>query len=92
MGFWIHFGTQTYQSPTQTDIGGGRNLKKPKEHLYILLGVKSYSINLQDEQVIIESLLPSGIIHQLLESTGRKAILRGHGSETGPGLYILHYN
>ncbi|CAB4002671.1 Copper chaperone for superoxide dismutase [Paramuricea clavata] len=43
-------------------------------------GVRSYNINLRDEQVTVETNLPSGEMQQLLEETGRKAILRGHGT------------
>ncbi|XP_028405838.1 copper chaperone for superoxide dismutase-like [Dendronephthya gigantea] len=43
-------------------------------------GVESFNINLHDEQVTVETNLPSGLIQQILEQTGRKAILRGHGA------------
>jgi hypothetical protein len=35
----------------------------------------------------VETNLPSGEIQQLLEETGRKAILRGHGTTQGMGKF-----
>ena len=43
-------------------------------------GVQSFNINLHDEQVTVQTYLPSGKVQQILEETGRKAILRGHGT------------
>jgi hypothetical protein len=51
----------------------------------MIAGIKSYIINLNDEQVTIETNLPSGNVQQILEGTGRKAILRGHGTTQGIG-------
>lgn len=51
--------------------------------IWCISGVNSYIINLQDEQVIVESILPTGEIHKLLEDTGRKAIFRGQGTQAG---------
>ena len=49
----------------------------------LITGVKSFNISLQDEQVTVETNLPSGAVQQILEETGRKAILRGHGTTKG---------
>ena len=40
-------------------------------------------MNLAEEQVVVETLLPSGQIQELLESTGRNTVLRGHGAGGG---------
>lgn len=46
-------------------------------------GIESYSVNLSEEQVVVETSLPSGQIQKLLESTGRNTVLRGHGAGGG---------
>lgn len=49
----------------------------------LITGVKLYNINLHDERVTVETNLPSDEIQHILEETGRKAILRGHGTVQG---------
>ncbi|XP_064600867.1 copper chaperone for superoxide dismutase-like isoform X4 [Liolophura sinensis] len=46
-------------------------------------GVKSFNVNLEKEQVLIESNLPSSRLLEIIESTGKKAVLVGYGSSTG---------
>ena len=45
-------------------------------------------MNLDNEQVLVETTLPSGQIQELLEQTGRKTVLRGHGAGGG---YIYYF-
>ncbi|XP_071800030.1 copper chaperone for superoxide dismutase-like [Asterias amurensis] len=45
-------------------------------------GVSSLDINLAQEQVIVESILPSSQLLELLESTGRRALIKGQGVST----------
>ncbi|XP_070570243.1 copper chaperone for superoxide dismutase-like [Ptychodera flava] len=42
--------------------------------------IKTLDINLGNEQVVIETTLPSSQVIDILESTGRRATLQGHGS------------
>ncbi|XP_038072125.1 copper chaperone for superoxide dismutase-like [Patiria miniata] len=49
-------------------------------------GVSSLDINLAQEQVVIESILPSSELLELLENTGRRAVVKGHGVSNGKHL------
>ncbi|XP_078591575.1 copper chaperone for superoxide dismutase-like [Branchiostoma floridae x Branchiostoma japonicum] len=42
-------------------------------------GVHSFSIDLPTEQVVVETTLPSAKVQELLESTGRRAVIKGMG-------------
>lgn len=44
-------------------------------------GVQSVSVNLAQEQVVVESTLTSFQIQEILENTGRRAVLKGQGSK-----------
>lgn len=47
-------------------------------------GVKSVSIDVGKEEVLVESALTSAEVQALIESTGRRAVLKGiGGSEQG---------
>lgn len=47
-------------------------------------GVKSVSIDLSKEEVLVETALTSTEVQSLIESTGRRAVLKGiGGSEQG---------
>ncbi|XP_072032516.1 copper chaperone for superoxide dismutase-like [Amphiura filiformis] len=45
-------------------------------------GIKSVSINLAQEQVIVESTLPTAEIQDLIEATGRRVVIKGQGTAT----------
>ncbi|XP_033734618.1 copper chaperone for superoxide dismutase-like [Pecten maximus] len=45
-------------------------------------GIKSVKINLENEQVIVEGTLPSNSVKDLIEATGKPAVLQGYGSST----------
>lgn len=47
------------------------------------LGVKSVDVNLEKEQVIVESTLPSDTLKNLIESTGKRAVIKGYGGNSG---------
>ncbi|XP_069116317.1 copper chaperone for superoxide dismutase-like isoform X1 [Argopecten irradians] len=49
-------------------------------------GIKSVKINLENEQVIVEGNLPSSRVKDMIEATGKLAVLKGYGSnaETPP--------
>ncbi|GAB1604456.1 copper chaperone for superoxide dismutase-like [Argonauta hians] len=50
-------------------------------------GISSYDINLENQQVVVKSVLLSSQIKDLLEKSGRKVALKGYGSEfTGKNL------
>lgn len=51
-------------------------------HMYVCvcLGVKSVHINLAKEEVLVETALTSLQVQSLIESTGRRAVLKGMGS------------
>ncbi|PIK41421.1 hypothetical protein BSL78_21719 [Apostichopus japonicus] len=46
-----------------------------------IAGVQSLTVNLAQEQVIVESILTSFQIQEILEQTGRRAVLKGQGSK-----------
>jgi len=50
-------------------------------------GIKSFTVNLETEQVIVESTLSTGQVQELIEISGRMAILRGLGA---PGAQLSH--
>lgn len=50
---------------------------------FISTDVKSFSVNLERQQVIIESSCASDKMKDLLESTGKRAVLQGMGSAAG---------
>ena len=54
--------------------------------LISLLGVKSFTVNLDTEQVIVETILSTGQVQDLIENSGRMAILRGLGAPGKTGL------
>ncbi|OWF45460.1 copper chaperone for superoxide dismutase-like [Mizuhopecten yessoensis] len=45
-------------------------------------GIKSVQINVENEQVIVEGTLPSNSVKNLIEATGKLAVLQGYGSST----------
>ncbi|XP_043931927.1 copper chaperone for superoxide dismutase [Protopterus annectens] len=45
-------------------------------------GIRSVKINLESEQVLVETTLTSQEVQDLIESTGRRAVLKGMGSDT----------
>lgn len=50
----------------------------------VFAGVKSFSIDVSKEEVLVESALTSAEVQALIESTGRRAVLKGiGGSEQG---------
>ncbi|XP_041469502.1 copper chaperone for superoxide dismutase-like [Lytechinus variegatus] len=51
-----------------------------KKSLEGIEGIQGVDINLSKEQVIVTTLLPSSRVTELLESTGRRAVLKGQGS------------
>lgn len=50
-------------------------------------GIKSFTVNLDNEQVIVETTLSTGKVQELLENSGRLAILRGLGAS---GTQVSH--
>ena len=59
-----------------------------------LLGIKSFTVNLETEQVIIESTLSTGQVQELIENSGRMAILRGLGvpGKTGFSIFFILFH
>jgi len=51
-----------------------------KSSLENLDGVQNVSIDLEKQQVLVETSLPSSVIQEKIESTNRKAILKGIGT------------
>lgn len=43
-------------------------------------GVKSFTVDLNTEQVVVETTLATGQVQKLIENSGRMAILRGLGA------------
>ena len=50
-------------------------------------GIKNVYVNLSDEIVLVESSLPSSVVQQRLEGTGRLVVFRGYG---GQGMQLYH--
>lgn len=48
--------------------------------LSLFPGIKSFSVNLDTEQVIVETTLSTGQVQELIENSGQMAILRGLGA------------
>ncbi|XP_046557956.1 copper chaperone for superoxide dismutase-like [Haliotis rubra] len=46
-------------------------------------GIISVNVHLDTEQVIVESSLPSSQVKDLIETTGKRAVLHGYGSSKG---------
>lgn len=55
--------------------------------LFVSAEVKSVSIDVSKEEVLVESSLTSAELKSLIENTGRRAVLKGiGGSEQGEGM------
>ena len=46
-------------------------------------GVEKVDIVLENGTVVIESTLPSSVLQERIESTGRRAVLKGYGPQSG---------
>lgn len=57
-----------------------------KKSLQGVDGVKSVDVNLEKEQVIVETTLPSDTIKNLIESTGKRAVIKGYGGTSASHL------
>nr|AAH77488.1 Ccs-prov protein [Xenopus laevis] len=51
-----------------------------KNVLQDVKGVKEFSINMDSKSVLVETTLLAEEVHRLLETTGRKAVLKGMGT------------
>ncbi len=49
---------------------------------YSCTGVSSFSTNLAKQSVVITSVLPAAKLQEALESTGKRAVILGLGSQT----------
>ncbi|XP_064623590.1 copper chaperone for superoxide dismutase-like isoform X2 [Lineus longissimus] len=49
-------------------------------------GIQSFSIDLPTETVVVETSLPSQVIQDIMETTGRRAVLKGMGNTLGQSL------
>lgn len=58
--------------------------------MYTLLGVDAFKIEFEKKQVVIETSLSSVRVQELIEETGRKAVLLGMGSSRGLFLNDLY--
>ena len=47
--------------------------------VHSLLGIKSFTVDLDTEQVIVETTLSTAQVQKMIENSGRIAILRGLG-------------
>ena len=46
----------------------------------IMSGIKSFTVDLDTEQVIVETTLSTSQVQKMIENSGRMAILRGLGA------------
>lgn len=44
-------------------------------------GINDFQISLEKSSVIVDTNLPHTTIHEIIESTGRKAVLKGYGGK-----------
>lgn len=59
--------------------------------MFVFSGVQSVQVDLAREEVLVETSLSTHEVQGLIESTGRRAVLKGiGGSEAGSAL-ISHY-
>jgi copper chaperone for superoxide dismutase len=56
-------------------------VNKIRESLSEVKGIESIDISLDKETVIVETSLPSSEVQQKIESTGRRAVLKGYGGK-----------
>jgi copper chaperone for superoxide dismutase len=56
-------------------------VNKIRESLSNVKGIESVDISLDKETVIVETYLPSAEVQQKIESTGRRAVLKGYGGK-----------
>jgi len=54
-------------------------VNKIRESLRNVKGIESVDISLDKETVIVETSLASAEVQQKIESTGRRAVLKGYG-------------
>lgn len=54
-------------------------VNKIRESLSNVKGIESVDISLDKETVIVETSLASAEVQQKIESTGRRAVLKGYG-------------
>lgn len=54
-----------------------------EECLSKLNGVESFKISVPDKSVVVKTSLPSQVVQEALNQSGRKAVLKGFGSSTG---------
>lgn len=52
-----------------------------------LLGISSVAVNLEKEQVVVETSLASHQVKDLIEATGKRAVLLGLGTSAGRKLF-----
>jgi copper chaperone for superoxide dismutase len=54
-------------------------VNKIRDSLSNVKGIEGVNISLDKETVIVETSLPSAEVQQKIESTGRRAVLKGYG-------------
>jgi len=54
-------------------------VNKIRESLRNVKGIENVDVSLDKETVIVETSLPSAEVQQKIESTGRRAVLKGYG-------------
>ena len=52
---------------------------------WFVSGIKGVFVNLEDEVVLVRSVLPSCQVQGLLESTGKLVVFRGYGGASHQG-------
>lgn len=53
-------------------------------------GIKSVDVDLQSKSVVVDTTLSTDEVHKLLESTGRKVVVKGYGGSQA-GVAILEF-
>lgn len=59
-----------------------------KDALSGVKGIQNVNISLDEESVIVETELPSSEIQEKIESTGRRAVLKGYGGGSNKGAAV----
>lgn len=61
-----------------------------KDSLTKQSGIKNVEVDLKSKTVVVDTTLSTAVVQQLLESTGRKVVVKGYGG-TQAGVAILEF-
>lgn len=65
---------------------------KVQRALSEVTGINSINIDVEKQSVVVETSLPSQIIKEAIQSTGKRAVLKGLGNSYWKKLYIKFFH